>query len=280
MDVSGSGADQAPTNLPQKRLNASMGERDADRNPEVIARLARAVQVGSAASLLLAAPAGADPAPQATPAQPPVTRPTRPDMAAWFRPAAASPGTPDADGFVRRWLLLEPISKPNPTNTVFVGTYVRQALNPGTFPGRFGTVPRDGQQARDGGGPPLRWHALEAAQFDVKLFNFAQAMGKPTYGVIFWAVTVVNSPREMRDVRMAVGSNSASRWWLNGDEAAGLFNDRRMVADDVVSDRLTLRRGRNVIVGAVINGPGLSDFCLRFLDAQGQPVTDLAVDVK
>jgi hypothetical protein len=84
---------------------------------------------------------------------------------------------------------------------------------------------------------------------------------------------VVDSPREMRDVRMAVGSNAASIWWLNGKEAVGLFNDRRMVMDDVLSDRLTLRKGRNVIRGAVINGPGLSDFCVRFLDAEGKPIT-------
>ena len=55
-------------------------------------------------------------------------------------------------------------------------------------------------------------------------------------GVIFWAVTIVNSPREMNNVRMAVGSNSASMWWLNGKDAVDLFDDRRMVMDDVVSE--------------------------------------------
>jgi hypothetical protein len=52
------------------------------------------------------------------------------------------------------------------------------------------------------------------------------------------------------------------------------------VMDDVVSDRLTLHKGRNVIRGAVINGPGLSDFCVRFIDESGRPVTDLAIDLK
>ena len=44
--------------------------------------------------------------------------------------------------------------------------------------------------------------------------------------------------------------------------------------------RLTLRKGRNVLRGAVINGPGLSDFCVRFLDAGGRPITDLTIDVR
>jgi hypothetical protein len=116
--------------------------------------------------------------------------------------------------------------------------------------------------------------------FDVKLFNLAQGLGKPTYGVIFWAVTVVDSPREMRDVRLAVGSNSASVWWLNGKETVGLFGDRRMVMDDVLSRPVTLRKGRNVLRGAVINGPGLSDFCVRLLDESGRPIRDIKVDVK
>jgi hypothetical protein len=31
--------------------------------------------------------------------------------------------TPDADGFIQRWLLLEPINKPNRSNTVFTDSY-------------------------------------------------------------------------------------------------------------------------------------------------------------
>ena len=32
---------------------------------------------------------------------------------------------------------------------------------------------------------------------------------------------------------------------------------------------------RNVLRGAVINGPGLSDFCARFVDADGKPIRDM-----
>jgi len=91
---------------------------------------------------------------------------------------------------------------------------------------------------------------------------------------------VVNSPREMKDVRLAAGSNSASIWWVNGKEAVDLFDDRRMVMADVVSKRLTLNKGRNVIRGAVINGPGLSDFCVRFIDENGAPIKDLTVSLE
>lgn len=198
-------------------------------------------------------------------------------LATFFEPATSAPKAPDADGFLQRWLLLEPIVKPNRSNAGFTGSYVRTALTTEYFRGQFTAVPHD--RERVAGKAPLQWHALDSKLFDVKLFNFAQGLGKPTYGVIFWAVTVVDSPRAMTGVRLAVGSNSASMWWVNGKEAVGLFGDRRMVMDDVVSPPLTLRKGRNIIRGAVINGPGLSDFCVRFVDADGKPVRDVAITV-
>jgi hypothetical protein len=97
---------------------------------------------------------------------------------------------------------------------------------------------------------------------------------------VFWAVTVVNSPREMKNVRLAVGSNAASMWWFNGKETVCLFNDRRMVMDDCISKRLTLNQGRNIIRGAVMNGPGMSDFCVRFIDENGDPVKDITMSLE
>lgn len=203
---------------------------------------------------------------------------TRTRAAPFFTAVSAASRAPDEDGFLQRWLLLEPIVKPNRSNTGFTGTYVRQALTTIYFPNQFGPIPRDGETVSVG--MPLRWHALDSKLFDVKLFNFAQALGKPTYGVIFWAVTVVNSPRELTGVRLAVGSNSASMWWVNGKEAASLFGDRRMVMDDIISQPLTLRKGKNILRGAVINGPGLSDFCVRFVDANGRPIRDLTLTTR
>jgi hypothetical protein len=200
-------------------------------------------------------------------------------IAPYFEPATAAPKAPDSDGFIQRWLLLEPIVKPNRTNAVFVGTYIRKTFATEYFANQFTVVPSDDDKVTVGG-QELTWHALDSSSFNVKLFRFAYGLNKPTYGVIFWAVTVVDSPREMKNVRLAVGSNSASMWWLNGEDAVDLFDDRRMVMDDVVSKRLTLNKGKNVIRGAVINGPGMSDFCVRFIDEDGKPIRDLTVSLK
>ena len=236
-----------------------------------VAAQSRAAQAPAPGGAQAAAPAGATRAAVADSA--PRT------IAPYFRPAARLPKAPDIEGFLQRWLLLEPITKPNRTNTVFTDSYVRAAFATEYFPGQMTAVPRSGDTVTVDG-QKLAWHAVDSSGFNVKLFRFAYGLNKPTYGVIFWAVTVVNSPRELKNVRMAVGSNSASMWWLNGKEAVLLSGDRRMVMDDCVSPRLTLNKGRNVIRGAVINGPGLSDFCVRFIDESGKPITDLTLNLE
>ena len=204
------------------------------------------------------------------------TSDTTRSIAPYFIQITSSSKAPDADGFLQRWLLLEPIDKPNRSNTVFTDSYIRNAFDTLYFPSQFTGVPHDGDKVKVGN-QELTWHALDASKFNVKLFRFADGLNKKIYGVLFWAVTVVNSPREMKNVRLAVGSNSASMWWLNGKEAVILSGDRRMVMDDCVSKRLTLKKGKNIIRGAVINGPGMSDFCVRFIDENGDPIKNLTI---
>ena len=220
----------------------------------------------------------------------------------YFSPSTAAPVTPDSEGFIHRWMLLEPINKPNSGNTVFTDSYLREHFNREYFKGQQTILPKDGQkvqavfkqeQAPAGFGrgmqqaptqpevktvkQTLTWHALDSENMNVKLFRFAEKWGEQVYGVLFWAVTIIDCPEEIKDVRLAVGSNSASMWWLNGEEALLLSGDRRMVKDDCMSKRITLKKGRNVLRGAIINGPGMSDFCVRFLDEKGNPVTNYTI---
>ena len=207
---------------------------------------------------------------------PALTDTTGRSIADYFTPATKGKKTPDADGFIQRWLLLEPISKPNRSNTVFTDSYLRKAFDTLYFHDQFTILPKDGETVKVGD-KQLAWHALDSKLFNVKLFRFAYGLNKPIYGVVFWAVTVINCPQDMKNVRMAVGSNSASMWWINGEEALLLSGDRRMVMDDCVSPRLTLNKGKNIIRGVVINGPGMSDFCVRFLDEKGEPIKNITI---
>ena len=198
-----------------------------------------------------------------------------PRLSDYFSPATTNTMSPDSE----RWLLLEPIDKPNRSNTVFTDSYIREAFATEYFPNQFTVLPKDGDKVKVGK-QKLTWHALDSKLFNVKLFRFASGLKKQVYGVLFWAVTVIECPEDMENIRMSVGSNSASMWWLNGEEAVILSGDRRMVKDDCLSRRLTLKKGKNIIRGAIINGPGMSDFCVRFLNENGTPVNNITISYK
>ena len=74
----------------------------------------------------------------------------------------------------------------------------------------------------------------------MNLYHFAYALKKPTSNALFWAVTVVNSPRDMSGA---------------------------------------LKKGANVIRAAVINAGGATDFCARFLNGDDAPIKGITVSL-
>lgn len=194
----------------------------------------------------------------------------------YFTPSRQTSISPNEEGFIQRWLLLEPIERPIRSNTLFTDSYLKNAFDTLYYHNQTTIIPQNGEKVKVGN-KQLTWHALDSKLFNVKLFRFAYGLHKPVYGVLFWAVTTINCEEELKNVRMSVGSNSASKWWLNGEEVLLLSGDRRMVMDDALSRRVTLKKGKNIIRGAVINGPGMSDFCIRFLDENGEPVKNIQI---
>jgi hypothetical protein len=161
----------------------------------------------------------------------------------------------DSRGFIHRWRVAEPIPVPGRLTEAAVQEALRSA-----------PLPEVNAAA---------WHQVDNPDYNLNLYHFAAGLSKPTSNVLFWITTVVESPAEMQDVRLSIGSNAASRWWLNDELVIALNDDRQTVIDDGVSRRLTLHKGRNVIRAAVINGGGATDFCARFLDANDRPITQL-----
>ena len=145
------------------------------------------------------------------------------------------------------------------SNVIFTDSWLRK-----TFADELSQLPKR----------KAKWYALESETFNMRLFRFAEKYGSQAYGNLFWCETTVVCDEDIPGVRLAAGSNGASMWWLNGEEVLLLEGDRRMVEDDGVSARLTLRKGTNKLRCAVINGPGLSDMCVRFVDEQGKPITN------
>jgi hypothetical protein len=119
----------------------------------------------------------------------------------------------------------------------------------------------------------LEWHSVDSKLFNIKLIRLAlgSSNGQKRYGLIFNAFTVINCEQDVV-VRLAAGSNASSIWWVNGEKVLTLQADRRMVADDGMSKRVTLKKGKNLVRAAVINGPGMSDMCMRFYEEDGTTV--------
>ena len=178
-------------------------------------------------------------------------------------PTGAKPSLPDTQGFIRRWSLMEPTAVDVRSNVIFTDTWLRNK-----FMEELAKLPK---------WKKAKWYTLDSENYNMKLFRFAEKYGKQTYGSFFWCETIIDCAEEIQDVRLAAGTNGASMWWLNDEEVLLLEGDRRMVEDDGVSRRLTLKKGCNILRGAIINGPGLSDMCVRFIDEKGLPVKNYKI---
>jgi len=206
----------------------------------------------------------------------PINGDTTHTLSRYFTPIAGGKKAPNEKGFIQRWLVLEPVKKDIPRNNILTDSYLRTTFSADNFSGDFNAVPKNGETIKVGN-QELKWYALDTKTFNFNLYHFTYAIYKPTYGILVWLVTVIDSPEEMKNVRLSAGCNSASMWWLNGQEVLTLSGDRDMIADNVTSQRITLKKGKNIIRGAVINGPGMANFCVRFLDEKGAAIKNLTI---
>ena len=188
-----------------------------------------------------------------------------------FSSSTAASKPPNEKGFIQRWLVLEPVKKEIARNNILTDNYLKTTFAADNFSNDFTLVPKSGEAVKLSN-QELKWYALDSKTFNFNLYHFTYAINKPRYGILVWLVTVIDCPEEIKDVRLAAGCNSGRMWWLNGQEVLTLSGDRDMIVDNVTSPRLTLKKGRNIIRGAVINGPGMANFCVRFLNEKAQPV--------
>jgi len=193
-----------------------------------------------------------------------------------FTSASDVKKAPDANGFIQRWLVLEPVKKDIARNNIFTDNFLRTTFSADNFSSDYSIVPKKDETAQVGS-LVLKWYALDSKSFNFNLYHFTYAINQPRYGILVWLVTVIDCPVEMKNIRMAAGCNSGSMWWLNGQEVLMLSGDRDMIVDNVTSSRLTLKKGKNIIRGGIINGPGMANFCVRFLDEKGSPIKNLSI---
>jgi hypothetical protein len=81
---------------------------------------------------------------------------------------------PAVDGFIQRWLVLEPLPATGLTDSA-----VQAAVKKEYFPDQFTVVASAGDKVTVGGSQ-LTWHALETKLYTVNHFHFARALGRRT----------------------------------------------------------------------------------------------------
>jgi hypothetical protein len=182
-------------------------------------------------------------------------------------------GAPSADGFIQQWLILDPISASGDTQNA-----VQTTVKTEHFANYLTILPKKGDKV-DAGGQQLTWHSAETDEYNLNLYYFASEIGTNCNNGLFWVVVYINCPEEVKGARLAVGSNSASVWWVNGQEVIGIYGNRCTVVDDGVSKRLTLKKGMNVIRGGIVNASGAADFCARILDSEDKPLKGYAISL-
>jgi len=78
---------------------------------------------------------------------------------------------PNTDGFIQRWLILEPIPANGDTQNA-----VQTIVKTEHFPNELTMTPKDGDKVTVNG-RELTWHAVDTNEYNVNLYYFAQLVG-------------------------------------------------------------------------------------------------------
>jgi hypothetical protein len=172
---------------------------------------------------------------------------------------AADALKPDADGYVRDWVMLAPITLPEgrPAGDLVVEEQIKNEAD---------LQPKAGDVVKING---------KDIAASTKHFDFNAILNTISDHVAGYMVTYIECDREL-SVTMALGSNDQSRLYLNGKDIYA-FQDARTLELDADKGKVHLKKGVNVVVFKVINEQNSWQGAMRFLDKTGAPVTDLKI---
>jgi hypothetical protein len=171
--------------------------------------------------------------------------------------------TPDAEGFIRNWLVLAPIA--------IVGESGATEIDRDFLKGEATIKPKADDKVTVAG-KELTWQPHQTADFFI---DFLQSFGKERGEYVAgYAVAYIQADQDMK-VTLALSSNDQGKAWLNGTEVFK-FADTRVLDKDTDRANVTLAKGQNVLVLKVVNEVNNWQGCARFLDG-GTPVKHLKI---
>ena len=171
--------------------------------------------------------------------------------------------SPDAEGFIRNWLVLAPIAVQEDSGATEIEK---------DFVGGEATLqPKPGDKVNVGG-KILSWTPHQASDYVIDFLKaFGAERGEDVAG---YAVAYLNADDSMK-VRLSVGSNDQCKVWLNGKQVIK-FTETRTFDKDTDSTDVVLNKGQNVLVFKVINEKNNWQGAARFLQ-NGAAVRNIRV---
>ena len=159
---------------------------------------------------------------------------------------------PDADGFIRNWLVLAPIAVQEDSGASEIEK---------DFLGGEATIKPKAGDAANIAGKILTWKAHETSDYFIdflKAFGAERGEDAAAYAV---AYVIADDPMT---VTLSVGSNDQFKAWVNGKPILK-FAETRTLEKDTDKGEATLAKGQNVLVFKVINEKNNWQGCARFL---------------
>ena len=171
---------------------------------------------------------------------------------------------PDAEGFIRNWLVLAPIAIEGESGATEIDKdFIGEA-----------TVKPKPDEKMNVGGKILTWKPHQTSDYFI---DFLQAFGAERGEYVGgYAVAYIIADEEM-PVTLALSSNDQGKAWVNGKQVFR-FAETRTLDKDTDKSEVTLAKGQNVLMLKVVNEVNNWQGCARFLKG-GAPVKNIKVSL-
>lgn len=182
---------------------------------------------------------------------------------------AAEDLRPDAEGYIRHWVMLAPIALPE-------GQSGADAILREQIRGEARLQPTAGDQVKVGG-KDLTWQNITAS---THYFDFNAILKTLHDRAAGYMVTYIECDRERPDVILAVASNDQGRIYFNGVDIYAFTDARTLMLDDPDKGKVTLKKGVNVIVFKIINEQNSWQGAMRLLEKSGKPLEGITIKLE
>jgi hypothetical protein len=180
--------------------------------------------------------------------------------------ARADDAKPDDEGFIRDWLLLAPFPL-GEENAGADHIDKKQIADEAAIKPK----PNDKQKIGD---TENTWRPVKAKDY---FFDINEILTAQNENALAYLVTYVTADKDMPDLTLLIGSNDQAKIYVNGKEVLKFTETRTVEKDSDKVEKITLKKGTNVIVFKLINETNNWQGCLRFKDKDDKPVKDLTI---